>query len=901
MVQSAIAPWSNAKLGLVLALDATYKPIGYLFRSFPTPGMRVAAFFVSLFLGSLTALFALSPCACHPKVAAWTAPSLGRVLPLRVRDHEALPHEPPGEGFNISSDSPPASTVESDRSNQREPYSSTDPEAGEGGSDAAKRGGPRGPSNTAPPSTALEPMVAVEKMSLLTPTEAWWIMFAVAMNRAWQIALWTVYALLQRSTSDLSRLLLLGQLVSSLIIPGSVIHLAFSRFDLARMQFLAIQRDVQAQTRMRAQRAMLRWVRAARRRPPAVPPLPLRRRPGLTPRGRPRPQVCHEVRVPLNTVVLGSEHVSSDVRGLLPAEAATPAQLEVQARICDTLRVMQDATKGMHAVVSDMLAFEKAGHGQVELREERACVTTLCDDVVREFRPEADGKGITLDLSPVEHPIVAKLDVARLKQVTRNYVSNAVKFSRPNTAIRVACAVFLPDDAADIAPRWKELGRGMRRLGVRPDSAGRARHTRRRRDDQVLSAAETPVYTCSASLVARSEARRDRKGRTPGRTPPARAPPPGAATVLCISVRDQGHGMHPAQQQKLFQPFSQLRTGAEGKGTGLGLAICRSIGAVHGGTVGCHSEIGRGSEFWIEVPIQTLPSFAATSALPPSATPTTPPDGSLESRLSSPPPAAAPPPALSASGLEIPPLPTGMSPAARGGQLNAALSPPSADAAAGGATLPACPPSLPPAPARALAGAAPRPPSAGFSGHRTVSAYDGLRVLVVDDVGGNRSLLARTIRGFGAAKVGERENGARAVQELARAAAQGSPYHVMFLDKEMPVVDGYGVLDRLHAAASGAAASGGPTPTLADLEVEPTHAADALRHCCVVAVTGNALHGDVTEFKRRGAQAVLRKPVTQNELRGAGSVVERYMKRLQGHPSEDGDEDEYEAQNEDAL
>lgn len=584
--------------------------------------------------------------------------------------------------------------------------------------------------------------------------------------------------------------------------------------------------------------------------------------------------------MPLNTVVLGSEHVSSDVAAMLPPESATPAQREVQARIYDTLRVMQDATKGMHAVVSDMLAYEKAGHGKVELREERACVTTLCDDVVREFRSEADVKGITFDRPSTERPVIAKLDVARLKQVTRNYVSNALKFSRPDSTIRVTCAVFVPDDAAAIAPRWEKLGRGMRH------SVAMRGHSRQgrvpRRDDHDLSAAETSVYTCSASLVARSGASRGPEGSC---TAHVSAVAPGAYAVLCISVRDQGHGMNPEQQRKLFQPFSQLRTGVEGRGTGLGLAICRAIAAVHGGTVGCHSDVGRGSEFWIEVPIQTLSSGAIVSAQPSHSAA----EDSSDLRVSPPRSAASRTPSQRPTpALELPPLPSAMAASARGdGPVDLPFSPFQAGAADESHPVPAPSRQLPSVPALPVLGEGPRPPSAGVSDRHAITEYNGLRVLVVDDVSGNRSLLARTIRGFGAASVAECENGARAVQELARASAEGKPFHVVFLDKEMPVVDGYGVLDRLHAASSGAAVSEGPPPTLGDLEVEPQHAAAALRHCCVIAVTGNALESDVTDFKRRGAHAVLRKPVTRHELRAVGSVVESHLETLGEWTDED--------------
>ncbi|MDE2394992.1 MAG: response regulator [Burkholderiales bacterium] len=70
--------------------------------------------------------------------------------------------------------------------------------------------------------------------------------------------------------------------------------------------------------------------------------------------------------------------------------------------------------------------------------------------------------------------------------------------------------------------------------------------------------------------------------------------------LLRIEVRDQGIGISPQIQSKLFRPFVQgddSLTRAHG-GTGLGLTICRRIARLMGGDVGVSSELGKGSSFW---------------------------------------------------------------------------------------------------------------------------------------------------------------------------------------------------------------------------------------------------------------------------------------------------------------
>ncbi len=70
-----------------------------------------------------------------------------------------------------------------------------------------------------------------------------------------------------------------------------------------------------------------------------------------------------------------------------------------------------------------------------------------------------------------------------------------------------------------------------------------------------------------------------------------------------VSVRDEGLGIPPDQQDRIFTKFFRGDAGATGiTGTGLGLAVSREIVEAHGGRIGFDSDAGTGSTFWLELP-----------------------------------------------------------------------------------------------------------------------------------------------------------------------------------------------------------------------------------------------------------------------------------------------------------
>ena len=219
--------------------------------------------------------------------------------------------------------------------------------------------------------------------------------------------------------------------------------------------------------------------------------------------------MSHEIRTPLNGIV--------PMLDLLMNSRLAPDQL-------DLVKTAYVSSHQLLRIVDDILDYSKLEADKLDLETTTFNLRDLMESVINLLERPAQAKGLRLLLSidqSVRLPV--RGDSVRLRQVLSNLISNAVKFTE----------------------------RGNVTLNVR-----RLRET-------------------------------------------------AAQHQLRFEVRDTGIGIDPAAQERLFQAFSQADASTTRLygGTGLGLAICRRIVTLMGGHIGVESQLGRGSSFWFEIPL----------------------------------------------------------------------------------------------------------------------------------------------------------------------------------------------------------------------------------------------------------------------------------------------------------
>jgi PAS domain S-box-containing protein len=99
----------------------------------------------------------------------------------------------------------------------------------------------------------------------------------------------------------------------------------------------------------------------------------------------------------------------------------------------------------------------------------------------------------------------------------------------------------------------------------------------------------------------------------------------GEVTIIAVkvndkvqfSVKDTGIGISEEDRNKLFQPFTQIESTINRRyeGTGLGLSLVKRMVELHGGSVWVESELGKGTTFTFELPLEPASNIGITNKM----------------------------------------------------------------------------------------------------------------------------------------------------------------------------------------------------------------------------------------------------------------------------------------------
>jgi signal transduction histidine kinase len=135
--------------------------------------------------------------------------------------------------------------------------------------------------------------------------------------------------------------------------------------------------------------------------------------------------VAHDLRNPINGILSASEALLENAAGMLPD--------------CDLglLEAIRSASRFMMRLIDDLLEISALESGKLKLDLKPTNILSLIEQNLSLNRLLAEGKRIKIDINVTREPPAMNVDPMKLSRVIDNLVTNAIKFSTPQSRIEI--------------------------------------------------------------------------------------------------------------------------------------------------------------------------------------------------------------------------------------------------------------------------------------------------------------------------------------------------------------------------------------------------------------------------------------------------------------------------------